>query len=278
MAKKQKLFNKPDDVRYVDMCIYIDNNFYTDHCDYNKAYTYMWFIAYMLAAKQKLFNNVNDYEDFASMLAYSTYQRMTNKNKSEIKSVLNYMKSVIHFRKMTFESQKQQKIIDSKFDDFDSMAYVERLKSVYESSNRDALFDGVKETLERVPSIIKDCIPKVFKSDKVEYNNIYISSLLSFINRITLPSVYDEKLKVKLDSMPHFNEVKYYKKYLDNDIILWHLPDSMEMVIVTIINKANGIIINEINDLTDSVKLSESDFNGIMASGFIEGGTNDTNF
>ena len=41
MAKKQKLFNKPDDVRYVDMCIYIDNNFYTDHCDYNKAYTYM---------------------------------------------------------------------------------------------------------------------------------------------------------------------------------------------------------------------------------------------
>ena len=71
----------------------------------------------MLAAKQKYFKTQSDYEEFASMLAYSTYQRMMNKEKSKIKSVLNYMKSVLYFRKCAFDVQKQQRIVDPKFDD-----------------------------------------------------------------------------------------------------------------------------------------------------------------
>lgn len=274
----QKLFIKPTNVRYVDMCIWIDENFYKEDCDYNKAYTYMWLIAYMLAAKQKYFKTQTDYEEFASMLAYSTYQRMMNKDKSKIKSVLNYMKSVLYFRKCAFDVQKQQKIVDPKFDDWDYVGYIEECKSSYEISNRDRLFEGVVETLEAVPSMIKRNIPRVFKGDKVEYRNIYISCLLSMINRVTLPSTYEDKLTTKLENSPAFDEVKYYKKYLDSDIILWHLPSSMEVVVMTIINKVNRHIVDEISQLSNDIKISEEEFNGIMSSGFMEGGANETSY
>ena len=69
----------------------------------------------MLATKGKLFTNTKDYEDFAFELALSTYQRMINKNKPQVKSVLNYMKSVIVFRKMSFSDKKSQEIVDSKY-------------------------------------------------------------------------------------------------------------------------------------------------------------------
>jgi hypothetical protein len=98
------------------------------------------------------------------------------------------------------------------------------------------------------------------------------------INKITLPTVYDDKLQTKLESSPTFDEVKYYKKYLDNDIILWHLPESFEVVVMTIINKVNNIIVNEINELSDDIKISEVEFNGVMTSGFNDGGSNETDY
>lgn len=274
----QKLFVKPTNIRYVDMCIWIDENFYKEDCDYNKAYTYMWLLAYMLAAKQKYFKTQSDYEEFASMLAYSTYQRMMNKKKSKIKSVLNYMKSVLYFRKCAFDVQKQQRIVDPKFDDWDYVGYVEECKESYDISNRERLFEGVVETLKSVPSIIKRNIPRVFKTNKDEYKNIYISCLLSLLNKITLPSAYEDKLNTKLDNSPTFNEVKYYKKYLDDNIILWHLPDSMEVVVMTVLNKVNRCIVEEISQLSNDIKISEEDFNGIMSSGFMESGSNETSY
>jgi len=47
---------------------------------------------------------------------------------------------------------------------------------------------------------------------------------------------------------------------------------------MTIINKVNNIIINEINDLSDDIKISDTEFNGIMSSGFTEGGSNETDY
>lgn len=276
---KNKLFEKPANKRYVDLAIDIDNEFYSADVDYNKMYTYMYLLAYMLAAKQKYFNTQAEYEEFSSILAYSTYQRMMNKNRPPIKSVLNYMKSILYFRKCAYDVQKQQRIIDPKFDDWDPVSYTESRKSSYEVSvGSDKLFEGVTQTLKDVPRIIKKNIPKVFKGDKVEYENIYISCLLSMINKVTLPVVYDDKLQSKLESSPTFDEVKYYKKYLDNDIILWHLPESFEVVVMTIINKVNNIIVNEINDLSDDIKISEVEFNGVMTSGFNDGGSNETDY
>ena len=275
---QQKLFKKPSDMTYTKMAMWIDENFYKEGCDHSKAYSYMYLLGYMLAAKQKFFNDQKDYEEFAAMLAYDTYQRMISPNKAPLKSVLNYMKSILFFRKGLYKIKKAQKIIDPKYDNWDSVAYIEKCKDAYETSNRGDLFKGVIETLEEAPNIIKKSIPKVFKHDKVLYKNIYISCLLSMVNRITLPSQYDDKLDFKLNSSPGFDEVKYYKKYLDNDIILWHLPETMSSVIVVILNKVNLAISNEIKDLSNDIKISDTDFSHIMTSGFTSGGSNEADY
>lgn len=47
---------------------------------------------------------------------------------------------------------------------------------------------------------------------------------------------------------------------------------------MTVINKVNNIIINEINDLSDDIKISDSEFNGVMMSGFVESGSNEADY
>ena len=93
-------------------------------------------------------------------------------------------------------------------------------KEAYEASNRDILFDGVTSVLKLIPQTIRKNIPKVYKLDLCEYENIYISCMLSMLNKITLPQMYESKLNTRLETTPSFDEVKYYKKYLDDEIIL----------------------------------------------------------
>lgn len=270
----QQLFKKPKDVRYVDMAIWIDNNFYNEDCDYDKAYTYMWLLAYMLACKAKYFNSKSEYEEFASLLAYSTYQRMINKDKVKIKSVLNYMKSIMYFRKAMFDSQRHQEIINPDYDNWDASSFKERYRSILEKSNRDRLISDVLDILKETSSVIKSNIPKTYKSNKVLYKNIYISCLLSMINNLTLPTKLESYLEDKLKRYPSFNEAKYYKKHLDNEIILWHLHDNMKTIIRMILNKTNKYLINEIKDISDDFKVSDNEFNDIVSSVFVAGGKN----
>ena len=275
----QGLFKKPENVTYTQMCIWIDNNFGKEDCDYNKAYEYMWLLSYMLAAKQKYFRNELDYEEFSSMLANEVFQRLLDKDKKPIKSVLNYMKSILFFRKCMYDATNRQKIIDPKYDDWDGLSYIEKSKNIYESNlHNEELYQGIVETLEACPSIIKKCIPKLYKADSVEYKNIYISCLLSMINKVTLPEYYNKKLEEKLDNNSNFDVAKFYTKYLDNDIILWHLPKSMYNVIIVILNKVNNLMVDEIKGLSNSIKVSEADFNSIMSSAFQTGGSNETDY
>ena len=273
------LFKKPKNMRWVDLAIWIDENFYKEDCDYNTAYSYIYLLAMMLSSKHKYFDNQKDYEEFASILAYDTYKRMSNPNKSKVKSVLNYMKSVISFRRIGFNYQKRQKIIDPTYDqEWDAVSYVERCKDSYEASTRDRLFEGISEILHETPSYIRNSIPKVFKSDKVLFENIYISSMLSMLNRITLPTSYEDKFNLKINESSTFNEVKFYTKYLDDDILLWHLPESFENVVRVVLNKTNNIIVNEIKGITNDARVSDEEFGNIMSSGFSAGGRDETSY
>ena len=78
----------------------------------DKAFTYMYLLAYMLSCKAKYFKNIDDYDGFAYFLAYSTYSRYQDKNKKPIKSVLNYMKSIMYFRKLTYDRETFCEVID----------------------------------------------------------------------------------------------------------------------------------------------------------------------
>lgn len=271
------LFKKPSNMRWVDLAIWIDENFYKENCDYNTAYAYMYLLASMLSSKHKYFDNQKDYDEFSAMLAYDTFKRMSNVEKGKIKSVLNYMKSIISFRRIGYNFNKRQKIIDPVYDkEWDAVTYVENCKDSYESSFSDKLYEGVIETLAFTPQYIFENIPKVYKLDKVQCKNIYISCMLSMLDRITLPNNRDIKLNNKLKSNISFDEVKFYNKYLESgDVILWDLPKEYSNLIIVINNKVQNKLINEIKELSNDFKISNDEFNNIMSSGFTNVGARD---
>jgi len=81
----------------------------------DKAFTYMYLLAYMLASKAKYFNTITDYDGFAYFLAYSTYSRYKDQSKKPVKSVLNYMKSIMYFRKLTYDRETFCEVINPEY-------------------------------------------------------------------------------------------------------------------------------------------------------------------
>lgn len=265
------MFKKPKGVTYTQMAIWIDENFYKEDCDIDKAFEYMYLLAYMLGCKSKYFHSVNDYDGYASHLAYSTFSRMSDKNKKPIKSVLNYMKSIQYFRKLSYENMAYSEIIDPAYNKtWDSEKYLDNYRQSIESENKLKLRDSIIDLFKNIPSEIKRNIPKIYKSDKVLYNNLYISCLLSMINRVTLPRVSQEYLDKKINSSTTFNELNYYRKHLDQETILWNIPESMENVIKVILNKMSITLIDEIKSYSNEIKIPDEEFSNILATAFGE--------
>lgn len=72
----------------------------------------------MLARKGKFFHKSQYYDDFAAYLATQLYFRITNPKQfdenskmQKIKSILNYMKSIIYARKVMFEQEHYSQVV-----------------------------------------------------------------------------------------------------------------------------------------------------------------------
>ena len=258
-------FSKPKGMTYTDLCIWIDNNFYKPGCDMNKAFEYMYIIAYMLASKKKYFTNIDDYDGYAQYLAFSTYTRMTNADKNQIKSVLNYMKSIMRFRKIGYQKETFSEVIDSEYNKaWNGDLYTEKNINRLENGNRVQLESLVEDLLTQIPKSVHKNIPKVYKSDKFVSKNIYTSVLLTLLYNFTLPKINEDFLKQKEAQSSTFNNVEYYHKHLDNETVLWYLPESMKSVVVLVVNKVKCDILNDIKSVIDDYKMSEQEYKNIF--------------
>jgi len=254
---------------YTDLCIYVDNNFYREDCDKELVYKYIWLIGNMLACKGKFFTNALDYQDFSSYLAYDVYSRMIDTSKPPIKSVLNYIKSIINFRKNAYRRESYSEIIDTskpEYDNFNEDLFKENYKTDIEKYNHFRLESSITSLLSGIPTILKKNIPRVYRGNSIEFENIYISCLITMLNSYTLPNESTEYLNMKEEGCPSFNEVNYYRKHLDNKIILWNLPKSMETVVKIIINKTNSILVKEIREISTESTISDDEFNSVAFS------------
>jgi len=241
----------------------------------DKAYEYMYLLAYMLGCKSKYFYSLNDYDGYASHLAYATYLRMTDKNKPQIKSVLNYMKSIQYFRKLGYEKEAYSEIIDPAYSKtWNSDKFVENYKQSLESENKIKLQESILELLKTTPTLIRKNIPVIYQNNRLTFLNVYISCLLTMINRVTLPNQCREYFDKKTENPSTFNEANYYRRHLDKDVILWNVPESMEDVINMIINKVNNVLADEIRSFSNEIKLSDEDFSSIISTAF--GDNNET--
>lgn len=258
------LYVKPKNLRYVDLCIYIDKTFYSPERDDEKCFEYLYILSYMLSSKAKYFNNVDDYDAYSVYLAKSTYQRLCDTTKPPLKSVLNYMKKIMYFRKAAYQRETFSEIIDPVYNkSWNSDLYAEKEMTRLESNNTDLLKMEIESIMSGIPQEIKRSIPKVYESDKILYNDLYKSSLLTLLSQVTLPRERIEYLEDKIDKVTAFNVEGYYNQHLEDSLILWHVPKELESVVKVIINKTRLKIAEDIKEVISDFKMDEKSFNDI---------------
>ena len=238
------VFIKPPDVRYVDMCIWVDENAYKKDCDVNKLFEYLYFLALMLAHKAKYFTKNKDYEDFAVYMASRTYFRLTNHKQFEvddsgdpkqnkIKSVLNYMKSILYPCKVDFQQQYYaQTVVTSDDTNYDS-------EYSFEDKLHESLDEiSIKEFEVCLNSIVDSCrsfisqIP--YKVETATWQNIYLSVMLTFLNSITMPnSCVDKPIEECAE--------------IEDCVILFHLPDTFRDYIIVLVRKMRHKIASDLS-------------------------------
>lgn len=243
------LFSKPN-IKYTDMCIWIDDLIQRGNPteeELNKAYEYVYHLGFMLAHKHKYFNKSFYYEEFAIFLATEVMYRLFlnprlsqvdengNPCLEKIRSVLNYLKSIIYCRKIEFEQlyYSQKFIKQPNVGDY-----------IY-SYNED-LYNSVKELditlyLTQISKTIKHIVYKnnFYKNDKLLMKNIYLSCLLTVLNGLTLSDIDIEKLQSTYSSIDSKYKLlsRLYAKNRKNSLILYHLDDSYKDYIVVLSNK-----------------------------------------
>jgi hypothetical protein len=238
-------FNKPD-IRYVDMCIYIDDHIYSGEYDESLVYQYLFFIVLMLATKRDYYTNTKDKEDFSLYAASYYLMRLTDSRQFDdnspitpIRSILNFVKKTLYgvraeYNRKFYHKDEELLIEDLPVVNIDSFSsFVHRETHSFDKSN-------FSICLEDVSSMIKSYITNSpYRKDKVMSDNIYISCLLSFLNSVTLPN----SINYKIDSYIRpttltdklIDELYLNEKY--NSTILYHLDSNMYNYITVLTNR-----------------------------------------
>lgn len=253
-------FAKPSNMRYVDLCIYIDKTFYTPERDDSKCFEYMCILAYMLANKANYFTSTDDYTAYACFLAQSTYQRMANPNKVKIKSVLNYMRSIMYFRKVSYLRDSFSEVIDPEYNkEWNSDLYIEKETKRLESKNHYLLQELIFDILQSIPQVIKDNIPEVYKRNKLTFRRLYLSCLISFLSQITLNKDREDYYEAKQETVTTFNDSEYLNKHRGDNLRYWRISSDLEPVVKIVLNKTKHSLIQDIYETMDEFKIDQDE-------------------
>ena len=172
MDKAHKTYQKPAGIKYTDMAIYIDKHSY----DENRSeevdaliYEYLYHLVYALSLKKNYFKNYQDYDSFSCYGAMRVFSRLINKNQfreekplKKIKSVLNYIKSVLYAFKTDYQKENYVEILNPELGT-DTFQLQEDINDSIQSSYSYNKEEDVKELLTQGFEIIK----------KIVYNTPY---------------------------------------------------------------------------------------------------------
>ena len=252
-------FKKPDNISFVGMCIYIDNHIYEEDCDFNLVYQYLYLLAYMLASSAQMLK-YKYLDSFALFAANKMYFRLTNKKQfelndqgeykvSRVKSIMNYLKSSIYFLKVDFEqSEYYQEISISANEDSLSYNYdnvISNTLSGIDLIEFEMTMGDVTKTCEKFLKTLP------YDTNSVEWLNIYISTLLTFLNMVTL----DNKSAKRIE---HLNQTRgirqyHYENFYEQQnlqkAVLFHLSDSMSDYIIVLARQLKHLVGRDLSDI-----------------------------
>ena len=248
-------FEKPK-VRYVDMCMYIDDHVYTNDYDQTLVYQYLYHIILMLAIKRDYFSSSKVTEDFSLYAASTYYVRLFDERQFEDESSLEPIRSILNYIKKTLYSIRREYVrkympenetpVGVEYLNIDSDSF-----SMYVGNKVD--FIGKFEFgdyLESIDVIVKDSLKTIpYKNNSVMWTNIYISCLLSLLNSITLKNKDIRRLNgfKRPNSLTNelLNDLYLEERY--NSVILYHLDDCMYNYIWALTNKIRHHLSTELS-------------------------------
>ena len=116
------LWKKPNDLKYTDLCIYIDENVpkIINPGEFpeieNTVYNYLWLLVKALAIKKCMFTDFQDYDMYAfysaNRLFFALRKNQLNQGKTikgklirPIKSCLNYTKALLYPMKIEYQRE-----------------------------------------------------------------------------------------------------------------------------------------------------------------------------
>ena len=228
------------------MCIWIDTYSPLCDCDELKLYEYLYHIMQMLARDKDYFHRAIDYDNYSIYSASRLFMRLRSKSddNTPIKSILNYAKHVSYPYKVEFERLNySENPIDHPItvtDGFQLGSYICDEADIFNKIDFEL-------SLGTIPQIIRSYLKRIPRcKTSAEWSNIYISCLLTIINRITL--ITEEKIS---DLDPKKLQ-KLYTRSAATDPVLYHLPESMLDYIKVLVIEIQHLIAEELSFETKS--------------------------
>lgn len=247
-------YTKPEGITFTEMAIWIDNNVYTDGYDVEVLYRYLYFLSEMIARQGAYFNSAKEYDEYALFCASTLYLRLTNKKQFEydssgnpklerIKSILNYLKKVSYPYKIDYEKTIActcDEIDKVNIDSIDLIADFNEQLSLYDDKSFQYISSNI---IGNVRSHLKN-IP--FKKNSVEWQNIYISCLLTLLSSVS-PTKEQQKRINNCSERRNLTVTRVYTELRYEDPILFHLPENMKNYIRILVNEIRHVIAADIS-------------------------------
>lgn len=277
MDKVHKTYQKPAGIKYTDMAIYIDKHAY----DENRSeevdaliYEYLYHLVYALSLKKNYFKNYQDYDSFACYGATKVFTRLINKNQyrdkkplKKIKSVLNYIKSILYAYKTDYQSENYAEVLNPEYG-VDTIKLQEDINDSIENDYSQKLED-IQELLVNNFEIIKKIVNNTpYKKLPEIKHDLELSLLITFANNFILPKTKELTLKKRTDlAKSILKKLKiYYEALPQKSTVLWHLNKSMADYVKLLYNKFKLKILYNIMDIQSSYKLDDGTLKAIKDS------------
>lgn len=264
-------YTKPHNVKYTDMCIWIDQNVYTEGVDESKVFEYLYHISRMLAYKKGFFEKGSYYDDFALFMANKLFLRLKNPKQfgenpslSKIKSILNYAKCTLNANRILFQSDEfAQNYQCTDETDLDTV-----FNSTLFNSSDDLSIVNFKCYLDDINKTIRGFVNKLPHKNKAELDNIYISCMLSFLSSITLSKKSLSRLDslVDADKLTQHKLNSLYKYERANCMIYYHIDRSMYPLINVYVNELRHLIASNLTLILNESINTEQCEKSIMIS------------
>lgn len=277
---------KPADLKYTELCMYIDDVLYYRDKDNNPigqkelspkqvetVYTYLYHLTYALAVKKRLFTNLSDYDAFCTEAAGRFFQRLTKpgqdftyqsaRNNNPIKSVLNYVKGAIGFMAISYRQENYSQVFNAEHNSEEEMygikSYVEGgVLNEYKTRANEDIADSFNSIDTYVSKTLDSSI---YGKNAKKRHNLEYSFYLSVLNLLTLPKAADNlELKKRIN--------KILKQFQDKEkyIIQWEEDDITPQIIDMYIKKVFAMIEEDMDDIRDSYRLDDDILTAIISS------------